>query len=63
MNDQTLTATELSAETKIPEATWAQWRYLGKGPKYLKLGGHVRYRRSDVEAWLASCERGAPDAA
>lgn len=31
----------------------AQYRYLGKGPKFIKVGGkHVRYRWDDVEAWL-----------
>lgn len=58
MNDELLTAAELAAEHKIPEATLAQWRYLGRGPRYLKLGGHVRYRRSDVDAWLAACLHG-----
>ncbi len=28
------------------------WRRLGRGPKYLKLGGMVAYRRSDLEAFL-----------
>lgn len=62
MPDEVLTAAELSAELKIPEATLAQWRYLNRGPRYLKLGAHVRYRRSDVNAWRTSCERGATDA-
>lgn len=44
----------LSAEIDVPEPTLAQWRYRGEGPRYLKLGGHVRYRRSDVDAWLES---------
>ncbi len=35
-----------------PQRTLGQWRYLGKGPKYAKVGRYVRYRRSDVEAWF-----------
>lgn len=35
-----------------PERTLTQWRYLGEGPPYIKVGGSVRYRRSDVDAWL-----------
>ena len=36
-----------------PESTLAQWRYLGKGPRYIKLeGGGIRYRESDVASWL-----------
>lgn len=48
-----MTPTELSEYLQIPARTLAQWRYLGRGPKYLKLeGGHVRYRSSDVTEWL-----------
>jgi len=35
-------------------ATLRRWRLFGKGPKYLKLGGLVRYRHSDLNSWLAS---------
>lgn len=56
--DEHLTPAELSAEVKIPERTLAQWRYLGRGPAYLKLGGHIRYPRSAVSAWRSICERG-----
>jgi predicted DNA-binding transcriptional regulator AlpA len=31
--------------------TLQRWRWKGKGPNYLKLGGRVVYRISDVEAW------------
>lgn len=35
-----------------PEAL-AQMRYRGNGPKFIKLGGRqVRYRESDIQAWL-----------
>jgi predicted DNA-binding transcriptional regulator AlpA len=30
----------------------AQWRFRGDGPPFIKLGRSVRYRWSDVEAWL-----------
>lgn len=33
--------------------TLAAWRSLGRHSlPYLKVGGRVRYRRQDVEAWL-----------
>lgn len=41
----------------IPVKTLVQWRYKGTGPKYVRVGKHVRYRWSDVEAWLAAQER------
>lgn len=34
------------------EKTLANWRSDGKGPKYHKIGRHVRYRWTDVNAWL-----------
>ena len=29
-----------------------QWRYLGTGPKFVRVGHRIRYRWSDVVAWL-----------
>lgn len=52
MTSSLMTADDLSAQTGIPERTLAQWRYQKRGPTYLKLEGHVRYRRADVDAWL-----------
>lgn len=43
---------EVSDLLKVPQGTLANWRYLGKGPRFVKVGRRVRYRRSDVEAWL-----------
>ncbi len=28
------------------------WRLRHRGPKAVKVGRHLRYRREDVEAWL-----------
>jgi predicted DNA-binding transcriptional regulator AlpA len=42
-----------------PPRTLRQWRYLGSGPKYLKVGAAVRYRARDVEEWLSAQEREA----
>jgi Helix-turn-helix domain len=40
-----------------PPRTLRQWRYLGIGPRYLKVGATVRYRTHDVEAWLEAQEQ------
>ena len=40
----------------LPIGTLHQWAYLGKGPTYMKIGRHRRYRRTDVERWLEQCE-------
>jgi predicted DNA-binding transcriptional regulator AlpA len=38
--------------TGIPVQTLRWWRQHGKGPKSAKVGARVRYRESDVQAWL-----------
>lgn len=34
--------------------TLANWRYRGVGPRFVKVGGIVRYRWADVHAWVES---------
>ena len=54
-----LSPSELAAEYKIKEGTQAVWRCTGRyGLPYLKVGRLVRYRRSDVEAWLETRSMG-----
>ena len=36
----------------IPPKTWANWRSLGKGPSFIKIGRAIRYRPEDVKAYL-----------
>lgn len=53
-----LTTDDLAAELCMHPVTLAQWRLIaGKGPTFVKLGGAVRYRRSDVREWLETCSR------
>jgi excisionase family DNA binding protein len=57
MNDRALLSpAELADYLNIPVATLYQWQHRGGGPKFLKVGRHVRYKTRDVEAWLESCE-------
>jgi hypothetical protein len=35
-----------------PTKTLANWRHLGTGPAFIKVGNRVRYRPSDVDRWL-----------
>jgi excisionase family DNA binding protein len=37
--------------------TLRNWRLSGHGPPYLKVGRLVRFRQSDLKAWLKTCER------
>lgn len=44
---------EVAEYVKVDEQTLANWRWLGTGPRFIKVnGGRIRYRRSDVETWL-----------
>jgi hypothetical protein len=43
---------EVSVLLGLPVATLANWRCAGKGPPFLRVGRHVRYRRRDVDLWI-----------
>jgi excisionase family DNA binding protein len=43
----------------ISSVTATKWRAKAKGPPFIKVGRLVRYRRSDVDAWLRSNTIGA----
>lgn len=47
-----ITREQLSEYTGIAVNTLAQWAVNKTGPKVIKLGRAVRYRRDDVAAWL-----------
>jgi predicted DNA-binding transcriptional regulator AlpA len=48
---------EVAALLRIEPRTLADWRYRGVGPPYIRLGGRdVRYRRSEIERFLADRE-------
>lgn len=52
MHDNTLwTAREAAAYLKVSVHTLQNWRVLGQGPGFLKLGKAVRYRAAVVVAW------------
>ena len=54
MESDLLSPMELGRKLGKSPAALAQWRYLGVGPKFIKLGRSVRYRINDVEDWLDS---------
>jgi excisionase family DNA binding protein len=49
----------LCALLGISSVTTTKWRVKAKGPPFIKVGRLVRYRRSDVEAWLRANTIGA----
>jgi hypothetical protein len=42
---------ELSRRWQVSPRTLERWRWLGQGPRFMKLGGRVAYRLEDVEAF------------
>ena len=53
MNIQHLNQVELSRRWKISPRTLERWRWLGHGPRYLKVVGRVVYRLEDIEEYEA----------
>jgi excisionase family DNA binding protein len=52
-----LTQDEAAKLLKLSVRTVERLRTSGGGPRFLRIRHSVRYRVSDVEAWLASCLR------
>jgi excisionase family DNA binding protein len=52
VNDRLLHAIDVSLKLGVPRATLANWRSAGKGPPFVKVGRHVRYRPEDVDQWV-----------
>jgi hypothetical protein len=48
-----LSQVELAARWNMSPRTLERWRWVGIGPRFLKLGGRVTYRLVDVEAFEA----------
>lgn len=45
--------TEVSQYLGVPTGTLANWRYQRRGPAFVRVGRHVRYRAEDVAEWIA----------
>lgn len=54
MNSEIFTTHEAAAYCRLGKPTLERFRISGDGPRYCKLGGSVRYRRADLDAWLES---------
>ena len=53
-----MTRQEVADYLRVPLKTVEEWAYRGgNGPKFSKIGHHVRYRRADVDAWLIEKQR------
>jgi len=50
--DRLLSVDEVASVLGVPVATLYAWRYRGTGPRGLRVGRHLRYRRCDLDAWI-----------
>jgi predicted DNA-binding transcriptional regulator AlpA len=58
------TTDDVAEHCNVSEGAVRYWRQTNTGPPYAKLGRLVRYRPSDVRAWLdQQFEEGRPGAA
>ena len=54
IDDRWLSRQELADRIGLPVKTLAQWASKGTGPRYARMGRHVRYRVSDIVEWEAA---------
>lgn len=52
MDDRLMTTEQVADYLTVPVATIYNWRVQGEGPRASRVGRHLRFRRSDVDAWL-----------
>lgn len=50
--DPLWTVEDVSHYLGVPVNTLYAWRSQGRGPDARRLGRHLRYRESDVRAWV-----------
>jgi excisionase family DNA binding protein len=48
----------LASRLGVSRSTLQSWRYNGRGPRFIKLGRMVRYRTTDIDAYLRANTRG-----
>lgn len=53
MSIKHLSQSDLVERWGVSPKTLERWRWLGYGPRYIKIGGRVVYRLDEIEAWEA----------
>ena len=51
-HDPLMTTAEVAAYLRVPVTTIHYWRHLETAPRAMKVGKHLRWRRTDIDAWL-----------
>jgi excisionase family DNA binding protein len=52
LQKEIFTINDLCELLSVTPKTVHSWRHRGIGPTSFKAGKHVRYKRSDIEAWI-----------
>ena len=62
MTGDLLTVKEVAAMLRVPNS-WIYGHTSGEGERipFLKVGRHLRFRRSEIEQWLQSRSRNNPE--
>ena len=56
VTEQLLTVDEVAALLQVPKSTLYYWRYQRQGPTAVRIGRALRYRRTDINAFV-ECSR------
>lgn len=51
-DDEMFSPEALGEYLKVPLQSVYGWNSKGTGPRRVKIGRHIRYRKRDVETWL-----------
>ena len=47
-----LTENEVAKRLSLTTNTLRKWRYLGKGPNFIKIGSAVRYEQEEIATFI-----------
>jgi predicted site-specific integrase-resolvase len=56
--ERLLTPKEVAEFLGVSVSSLAYYRHVGRGPRWIKVQKHCRYRAKDIEAFLATCQSG-----
>ena len=57
IGDGYLTTREAASVLRMSVRTLDRYRVTGEGPPFMKLGGRIRYLRSDIDRWAQAKKR------
>lgn len=49
-----VTETDAARYLAVSPSTLRRWRWVGKGPRYFRIGNVIRYRTSDLDQFVGA---------